>query len=432
MKKILASAVAAAVFAPAIAMASGPTLYGKIHMSIDHSDNHGTGTGNYDEWSLNDNSSRIGVKGSEDLGNGLTVGYLIEWGTEMDNGGDTFTARNRAITLSGDWGTALAGVWTDPLSGLRGSVDLFGDRIGDLRNIVDMSTDESRYPNVVAYVTPNMNGLTATVAYVFDHTAASGIGLDGDISTMGMTNGIGAEGSDDNSDDDAFAANLVYKNGPLMLGAAYRHVDVDGTQKALRSVTGDTTAAADLTRGLTETDAAFAARVAALDAAAVAAGVATANAISDIQTWRVVGSYEFGDFKVLGSYTDENNYNGVKAMDADAWSLGAQYKMGNNTLKVQYADRDIDVSGGANDHDADMWVIGVDHTMSKRTTVYVAYAAVDNNSNDTACNTNGTLAQRLAPSACRAYNSGHDGQHTSGIAAGDDSDAFSVGIIHQF
>ena len=125
MKKLIAAAVAAAVIAPASVMAAGPTLYGKIHMAVESHDNNGTNTvalpaNKYDEWNLNSRSSRIGVKGSEDLGNGMKVGYLIEWEVDMDGdrdpANDSFRERNRAVTLSGDWGTALAGKWDTPVT----------------------------------------------------------------------------------------------------------------------------------------------------------------------------------------------------------------------------------------------------------------------------------------------------------------------------
>ena len=108
------------------------------------------------------------MKGSEDLGNGMKVGYLIEWQVDMtgDKGGDNLTTRNRAITLSGDWGTALAGQWDTPYKTVGRKLDLFGDRIGDLRNL--NGDHDIRSKNTVAYVTPNMNGFSATVAYVFD------------------------------------------------------------------------------------------------------------------------------------------------------------------------------------------------------------------------------------------------------------------------
>ena len=44
MKKLIAAAVAAAVIAPAMAIAAGPTLYGKIHTSVDYKDNNGSST----------------------------------------------------------------------------------------------------------------------------------------------------------------------------------------------------------------------------------------------------------------------------------------------------------------------------------------------------------------------------------------------------
>ena len=208
MKKLLAAAVAAAVIAPASVMAAGPTLYGKIHSSIDMHDNNGDSQTNtkYDEWSVNTNSSRIGVKGSEDLGNGMKVGYLIEWGVSMDGDSNDLTQRNRAITLSGDWGTGLVGRWDTPFKTVGRKLDLFGDKIGDTRNLSKFGTSDNRANNVLAYVTPNMNGFSATVAYVFD----AGTNVNG-----------GADGSGDNSDANAWSFNAIYDNGPMMLALGY-------------------------------------------------------------------------------------------------------------------------------------------------------------------------------------------------------------------
>jgi predicted porin len=158
MKKLLAAAVAAAVIAPASVMAAGPTLYGKLHTVISHNDNNGSGAADYSEWSMSDRSSRVGVKGSEDLGNGMKVGYLIEWAIAMDGSGNDMGQRNRAITLSGDWGTALVGRWDVPYKSLGRKVELFGDSLGDLRNL--NGDHDLRLDNVVAYVTPNMNGFS--------------------------------------------------------------------------------------------------------------------------------------------------------------------------------------------------------------------------------------------------------------------------------
>lgn len=350
MKKLIVAAVAAAVIAPVAVMAAGPTLYGKLHMSVDYKDNGGSGEAKYDEWGLNSNSSRIGVKGSEDLGNGMKVGYLIEWNVKMDeqDNGAEMSSRNHGLTLSGDWGTALVGKWDTPMKSVGRKFDLFGDKIGDTRNLSGSGTLENRANNVAAYVTPNMNGFSATVAYVFDTGAKDG----------------------DNSDNNAISANAIYNNGPVLVGLGFVTYNADGT-------------------GSTVDD--------------------------DSTSLRVGGAYSFGDFKVLASYTDIENEGFVDGADTDVWTVGGSYKMGNNTIKLQYAERDeLD---NEDDTGSDQWSIGLDHAMSKRTQVYVAYAAVSND-------------DFSARKAWGGKNSGHDGEGAA--VEGEDNDVFSVGIVHKF
>ncbi len=394
MKKLIAAAVAAAVIAPASAMAAGPTLYGKIHLSVENQDNNGSnyvpiGTKventQYDEWNLSSRSSRIGIKGSEDLGNGMKVGYLIEWEVGMDSGSSKdLSTRNRAVTLSGDWGTALVGKWDTPFRTLGRKFDMFGDKIGDLRNMNTGSVIDQRADNVAAYVTPNMNGFSATIAYSFD---ALSTGLD----DKGVSRG------GDNSDSSAWTFNAIYNNGPLLAGVAY--VDYsDGS----------------------------------FSTGACGAGGTTPGAFNceNESAWRAGASYKFGDFKVAATYTDISNALGLDGKDTSIWSLGGSYTMGNNVLKVQYASRDeyddwkddtgAKVINSGKDTGADMWSIGLDHKMSKRTTVYAAYATTDNEKNSSS----------TSWSAANSSNKGSAGVNSQGNF--QDADSFAVGIIHKF
>ena len=285
MKKLIAAAVAAAIIAPASVMAAGPTLYGKIHMAVENHDNNASGAANYDEWSMTSRSSRIGVKGSEDLGNGMKVGYLIEWEVNMDGTGSDMGQRNRAVTLSGDWGTALAGRWDTPFKSLGRKIDLFGDQSGDLRAV--NGDQDFRLDNVVAYVTPNMNGFSATVAYSFDATGCQTCGGEG-------------------TDASAWSFNAIYNNGPLLVGLGYSDANDDGRLAANTE---------------------------------------------NMSAWRAVGSYAFGDFKVAASYTDFDGQGFVKDADPDVWTLGASYTMGSNKIKFQYADRDESQSNADDEAD---------------------------------------------------------------------------------
>jgi len=73
-KKLIALAIAGAVAAPA-AMANDVTVYGKVRQGINAVDMSGM-----DYVTISDYSSRLGFKGSEDLGNGLKAIWKMEFG----------------------------------------------------------------------------------------------------------------------------------------------------------------------------------------------------------------------------------------------------------------------------------------------------------------------------------------------------------------
>ena len=86
-KSILAAAIAAAVAAPAAN--ANVTIYGKVHVSIDSYDGSvynwpgkdgywDEDSANVDQWQVKSRASRIGFKGTEDLGNGLSLIWKAE------------------------------------------------------------------------------------------------------------------------------------------------------------------------------------------------------------------------------------------------------------------------------------------------------------------------------------------------------------------
>ena len=77
-KKLLALAIGAAVAAPVVAQAEGPTVYGKVNVSLDNIDTSVAGVSTED-WKLNSNASRLGVKGDYELDGGLKAVYLAEY-----------------------------------------------------------------------------------------------------------------------------------------------------------------------------------------------------------------------------------------------------------------------------------------------------------------------------------------------------------------
>lgn len=105
---------------------SGPAVYGILHASVDHMDYDETARGDY--WQVESRASRLGAKGSKDLGNGLKAIYKMEFEVDIadDNGGDNITARNQYVGLSCDFGTLLVGRHDTPYKVFTGK-DMFSD-----------------------------------------------------------------------------------------------------------------------------------------------------------------------------------------------------------------------------------------------------------------------------------------------------------------
>ena len=83
-KLLLSAAVATAMGFASQAYAAGPvdgTVYGKVNVSLVNDDN-----GASDEWKLNSNASRLGVKGKSAINEGLTFVYKAEFEVYVDDG----------------------------------------------------------------------------------------------------------------------------------------------------------------------------------------------------------------------------------------------------------------------------------------------------------------------------------------------------------
>ena len=97
-KKILAAAVAAAMVAPAAALANDVTVYGIAHVSIDYLDSDNQGIDGFD---IASRASRLGFKGTEDLANGLKAIWKMEFGVDIADAGQCPGDLNGALALTG-------------------------------------------------------------------------------------------------------------------------------------------------------------------------------------------------------------------------------------------------------------------------------------------------------------------------------------------
>jgi predicted porin len=213
-KTLIAAAVAAAVAAPAAN--AGVQIYGQIHVSIDYLDaqtsevcsGDGSDTTPGGGFNVCDRTSRIGFKGSEDLGNGLKAIWKMESAVNIadgeNKGGSWGGARNAYIGLAGDWGTFLYGRHDTPykMAFYASGIDKLGDSFMDVNDMYGIV--EWRRDNAIAYVSPNWNGLTIAGAV------------------------IPAEGSPNPDDDglaDSYSIGVMYSNNGMKLSAGYEDTE---------------------------------------------------------------------------------------------------------------------------------------------------------------------------------------------------------------
>ena len=100
------------------AAAADVTIYGRIDTSlrfscIDHDVANMDDETSFEMASGNYTGSRVGIKGAEDLGNGLKVGFVLENGFDADDGSydsnERLFGREAIVYLEGDFGKLAAG-----------------------------------------------------------------------------------------------------------------------------------------------------------------------------------------------------------------------------------------------------------------------------------------------------------------------------------
>lgn len=189
MKKTLAAVAVLGAFA-GTALAADVTLYGKIDTGLQylHSDVEnvtvgpdGVTTDNVksDSWGLKsgiNSGSRFGIKGTEKISEGLTVGFQLENGFESDDGTskygksdktDRIFGREARLYVQTDFGEIGVGRMGGLDSG-SGSYDIFGGDAGVFgtgwsgigSDSVIFRGMSSRMDNVITYKSPTFAGVT--------------------------------------------------------------------------------------------------------------------------------------------------------------------------------------------------------------------------------------------------------------------------------
>jgi len=324
-KKIIALAIAGLASTAAFAQ-SNVTIYGRADLGmVDRGGNSGAVNDvkrKYEMASGVQSGSRIGFKGSEDLGNGLKAIFEMEYGISMDQntGGNqaaTWTNRHSYVGLTGNFGTVIGGHLDGVRYGVFNAFDPFAG--GTVGNFTQMTIQVDRASNAVAYVSPKFAGFGVVLAYAtaIDAVEASG-------------NGIAGTAFNDNSLQTIMG---TYDNGPISARLDYEQVNPTNKEG---------------------------------------------------KTWVATGaaSYDFGVVKVSALYDQIKSNIGTagQTLNQQAWFVGLKAPVGKFTLKA-VGGQLRDKLEGHDDHDAWKVGLGTDYSLSKRTNLYATYGYIHNQKN---------------------------------------------------
>lgn len=183
MKKLLLASAVAALSVTAAQAA--PTVYGKAFLTLDlnsgdtditYYDNTKVSIEADDRSQLNSNSSRIGFKGSEPLTANNDLVYKLEYGINIDEDTDQFTAREAYMGIANkQYGTIVAG----QLTPIDDTVNHANVLVGGVLGGDDVLTGSlSRVNNSFAYFSPAVNGIQFMGMYAMDENGNDTLGRD--------------------------------------------------------------------------------------------------------------------------------------------------------------------------------------------------------------------------------------------------------------
>ncbi len=244
MKKTLLAAALLAGFAGVAQAETSVTLYGIIDTGLGYNKVEAP---NGDKASrvgmINgvQNGSRWGLRGSEDLGDGLRAVFQLESGFDSGNGnsaqGGRLFGRQATVGLASDsWGQIDFGRQTNIASKYFGSIDPFGAGFGQANIGVGLSAaNTQRYDNMVMYQTPSFSGFQFGVGYSFsaDDTKTTKDGFVTDPTTGVTTYTPGATpgqvGFRTANNTRAITTGLRYVNGPVNVALSYDQLNAANT-----------------------------------------------------------------------------------------------------------------------------------------------------------------------------------------------------------
>ena len=373
-KKLMAVAVAGALATPMAALAQTSTVqvYGLVNVEygfVNQPDISTTvGRSNVD--ALNSGASRLGFRGEEQLGGGLSAWFQCETDFRF-LGGNTQTAgewcdRNSALGMKGAFGNLYIGTWDTPMKRVAGITRITNETGWSGSQLMTLSNGGAfggcfslRNNHTVNYDTPNWGGFSASVQYTTRQTARNAPGNANNLDA-------GAAALNNNSVPTPtgrhWSISGQYVGGPFAVVGAYSRADDDRSDA--RALFG--------------------------------------NDGGKDKAWLIGGTYTWGPVKIGLTYIDAEYdvsslvWPGVPIQNRErkSWNLAGEWNIsGPHGLRAGFAKAgDVDrssslVPGAAGaagnnklDDGAKLWQIGYLYSFSKRTNATIIYAYMDNDS----------------------------------------------------
>lgn len=362
---------------------------------------------------ITSNSSYIGFKGVEDLGNGLKAIFQIETQLALDNSQDTsrgttansLANRDSYVAVAGGFGTVAMGYLSTPHRLLGASYDVmpgatgvtgFNNLLGKINTGASLQADGTTQnttagntntvfrSQALAYISPTIAGFNGVLAYVPNESKATN------------TNAAPAAGANTyEQNTSAWNVGLNYANGPFKGGYSYLRMNDP----------------------LTINQAGWA-----------------ANSGSTLTSHLLAGNVVFGDLTLGLAYNRNrieadafNNNGGLAGMTSvrnTVWAAQAKYVIGKNEIAAMYQranDGSVNAVNNAantinaNDRGASAYALRYGYNMSKRTQAYALYSRISNDSNGN-----------------YDFGAGTGIGNQQAVSAGSNISAFGVGLRHSF
>ena len=329
MKKSLVSIAVLGALSSAAYAQSNVTIYGIVDAGIVSERGGIAGTATKMESGVA-SASRIGFKGTEDLGGGLSAIFKLETGFRVDSGAldnnnNALFNRESFVGLSSkEAGTLTLGrQYTPYYETLRDVADPFAMGLaGTAKNLFPVAGDQTRTSNAIVSQTPSYQGFKGEVSY-----------------TLGEQAGNATSGRE-------YGAYVEYANGPLNARVVYNARNNDTATVTTNGMGHNTLVAVNY----------------------------------DFQVAKAYFAYgkdKGMNSAVLANPTGFTTVAVPASTDSTDLLVGASVPVTgtNGTVIASYIKKnDKEIAN----RDADQWAIGYTYALSKRTSTYVAYAKIKN------------------------------------------------------